>query len=699
MAKLTLERPEIEEQDNEDVSQQLLNLQTQMAAVDSTFALIELEADGTIVSANDNFLTMLGYSSVDLEGQQYKMLVHDEVENSQDFKQFWGNLSGGDSQSGEYALLHKDGSVVWVRARYNFIAGDGDLPAKVICLAVDITKDVAIRTDAQDLENRVEAISLAHAVIEFEPDGTIISANDNFLNAMGYSLDEIQGQKHRMFVDSETANSADYENFWRDLASGVSRDGEFCRVTKSGETIWLQARYSALKDENGATYKIVKYASDITDAVRIRKDAMQTHAIVESTPTNILLANKEGEIIYMNPASEKTLKTIESFLPTTVDKIVGSSYDIFHKDPGHQRKLLADPKNYPMETEFEIGGEWLHLVAAAMFDSNGEFTGPMIAWELVTEQKKAAQQEVEELQARVDQLLEVVNSASNGDLSREVIVSGDDAVAKLASGVRDMITDLRDIISQVIDGASQFTEGSRMVAESAQTLANGSQSQFASVEQMSASIEELTRSIDSVKENASEADQVARETNRLAEEGGAAVKQSVEAMERIKASSTQISEIIQVISEIASQTNLLALNAAIEAARAGEHGLGFAVVADEVRKLAERSSEAAKEISSLIKESTERVEEGAVLSEQTGESLTKIIQGVEGTAVRISEIAEATSEQSQNAIEVSNSIHQISEITEQSASGCEQLAASSEELGAQATSLRDLVSKFTLASS
>src|SRR5690606_8060974 len=202
-----------------------------------------------------------------------------------------------------------------------------------------------------------------------------------------------------------------------------------------------------------------------------------------------------------------------------------------------------------------------------------------------------------ELRRKVDEILVVVNAASNGDLTKPLAVDGNDAVGELANGLRKMTTDLRGVIMQVIEGAAQFTEGARVVSESAQTLAHGAQTQSASVEEMSATIEELTRSIEAVKENATGASGVAQQTSSLAGDGGAAVRKSVEAMERIKTSSTQISEIIQVISEIASQTNLLALNAAIEAARAGEHGLGFAVVADEVRKLAERSSEAAKEIS------------------------------------------------------------------------------------------------------
>jgi methyl-accepting chemotaxis protein len=389
---------------------------------------------------------------------------------------------------------------------------------------------------AKDFGGQIAAIGRSQAVIEFKLDGTIVKANDNFLNVMGYRLDEVAGQHHRIFCDPAHAQSEEYRQFWAKLGNGGFHAGEFKRLAKGGREVWILATYNSVLDADGKPFKVVKYATDCTEQVKQRQ----------------------------------------------------------------------------------------------------------------------------ELEARE----------------------------------REQTGRLRRLFDQIAESAAQFTEGSRLIAESAQSLAQGAQTQSASVEEMTASVEQLRRSIDVVRDSATAARQVATETSQLAEKGGDAVTKSIEAMDLIKASSEQISEIIQVISEIASQTNLLALNAAIEAARAGEHGLGFAVVADEVRKLAERSSEAAKQISSLIRESTKRVADGATLSSQTGEALKKIIQGVDSTSTRIGEIATATVEQASGAQEVSAAIAGISQVTEQNAAGSEEMASSSEELGAQAAALKQLVDQF-----
>jgi methyl-accepting chemotaxis protein len=248
-------------------------------AIGRSQAVIEFNLDGTIVTANDNFLGAMGYSLGEIQGQHHRMFVDPVEANGSAYREFWARLNRGEFQAGEFKRFGKGAREIWILATYNPILDEKGKPFKVVKFATDVT---AQKTKNGDLEGQITAIGKSQAVIEFNMDGTIIRANDNFLKTLGYALGEVQGRHHRMFVEPVEANSADYREFWAKLNRGEYQAGEFKRVGNGGREVWIQASYNPILDLNGKPYKVVKYASDITAQALTRMRAERARSLIES---------------------------------------------------------------------------------------------------------------------------------------------------------------------------------------------------------------------------------------------------------------------------------------------------------------------------------------------------------------------------------------------------------------------------------
>lgn len=569
-------------------------------ALDRSQAVIEFETDGTIITANKNFLGAMGYRYNEIIGKHHRMFVVPGYENTDEYKEFWRSLKEGVFQAAEYKRVGKGGKEVWIQASYNPVKDRLGNVIKVVKYATDITAQVLQNAD---YSGQIKAINKVQAVIEFELDGTIRHANQNFLDAVGYSLTEIKGSHHRMFVLPEYAQSDEYKSFWERLAAGNFEAGQYKRVGKGGKEIWIQASYNPIFDPDGNPFKVVKYATDITEQKLRNADYSGQIAAIGKSQA-VIEFELDGTIINAN-------ENFTSTVGYSLDEIKGQHHRMFMdpdeaKTPAYQRfweQLSQGQFDAGEYRRIGKGGKeiWIQASYNPIFDPDGR-------------------------------PFKVVKYAS--DITDQV--KGRDEAKRVGAMVD---SNLEKILNAVGDASHQASTASSASSETAQTV----QAVAAAAEQFQASTQEIASSMESSRSDVSRAMDEAKTADKSAQQ--------------LSDAAGAMTNIVDVINDIAGQINLLALNATIESARAGDAGKGFAVVASEVKSLANQVANATTQISNEINGMQD-------ISGDVVKRLDRIKGAVSSVEGSVSAVASAVEEQAATSREISSSMHEASTAVE-----------------------------------
>ena len=534
----------------------------------------------------------------------------------------------------------------------------------------------------------LKGLERSFAVIEFSPAGEVLRANEGFCNAIGYTEAEIVGKHHRTFVDAAHTASPDYAAFWRNLSSGQFVSSEFKRLRKDGSPLWIRASYTPIVDQRGKVLKVVKLALDITK-----------ETLVAAENTSFIRAIHRSQAVIQFSLDGVILDANDNFLTAVGygrDEIIGRNHRLFVKgddasSPDYAAFWTRLRRGEFFSDEFERVGKggravWLQAQYNPIFDAEGQIVSVIKIATDLTERMR-----------QVGLVGSALESLSHGDLRSEVREPLMPSLDSLRVNFNGSIQALNAAMATVAASAASVSENSDEISSHTDGLAHRTEQQAASLEETAAALEEITATVARTASGAKHADAVVQRASKDAETSRTVVESAVEAMGGIEKSSTQISQIVGVIDEIAFQTNLLALNAGVEAARAGEAGRGFAVVAQEVRALAQRSAEAAREIKTLIAASSQHVSKGVSLVGDTGDALNAILRQVEEIRTLVGDISHSAQEQAAGLNQVSTAVSQMDRLLQTNAGMVEEATASSHVLKEQASRLQSLIDNFQLA--